>query len=544
MSIRTRLADVLDRSSSILLAASKRARRVRTADEFNVARMTPTIRPPVIPSAAWSWSVPEIMSARDSQMIGQFVSAVRLAETFNSDDACFTAKQNRLAPQRCLSVELVQGKGPRSSQIAGEGEALFGKQGIAVSPATMADINRCIADHGVAIGVNAWTPRADGSRVDVEHKCWPLEFVFYHTAARCLVTRVDPNPTADAATLPGMPRDVWGDPKLPSNLMPIIHGDGRWTIYQKSDFMPWRHDAALLSTALIYAAHAYAIRDWSKSAAMHGSAKVVGALPEGFDLDEDSEHVQRFLKLLADIAASDMPYGIKPFGSDVQVLASPSNMHQVFSDLALNREKAVHRVYTGTDAALGAQGGAPGLDVESLFGVTTTIVQGDLSAIDRGFNTGVVQPWAAINFGDSTQAPSRRYVIPDDDEAARVKDLGERQTNYTNALANLRRAGVPLTQQSCDAMAEQYGAQRILVSEVAPPASNGVAPSTTTPSLTLAPTDLARVVTVNEARASAHLPPLMRNGAPDPDGFLTVEQYSTKTGAPPPIPAPPLSVVR
>lgn len=69
--------------------------------------------------------------------------------------------------------------------------------------------------------------------------------------------------------------------------------------------------------------------------------------------------------------------------------------------------------------------------------------------------------------------------------------------------------------------------------------------------LELAPTDLAIVVTVNEARASAGLGPLTRQGVPDPAGALTVAEYKARNaetlataaaaeeGAAPPPEAPP-----
>ena len=48
-----------------------------------------------------------------------------------------------------------------------------------------------------------------------------------------------------------------------------------------------------------------------------------------------------------------------------------------------------------------SQGGGPGIDIATLLGVSTVKVQGDLEALQRGFRTGVLEPWCAINFGDS-----------------------------------------------------------------------------------------------------------------------------------------------
>lgn len=478
LSLRAAVQQAIEKARTITLAASKRARRVRTSGEFDVASLIPTMRSPIVSNAAWSWDIPSILQARDDQMIGRFVSAVRLAESMRTDDALYSAYQNRIAPQRCLNVELQLGKGPKATTAFSEADALFGSQGVALHPDTMSDIEGCLAQHGVAIGVNAWTPRANGSRIDVEHKMWPLEFVWWNQAARCLMTRVDPFPGMDVSSFGtiGLPKDPYGSPPLAgSNLTPIIHGDGRWTIYQKHDFMPWRQDAALLPAALVWAAHAFGMRDWAKGSAAHGSSKIIGELPQGFDigsLDNPTPDGKNFIALLAAIASDDTPFGIKPFGSKVEILANPGNMWQVFVELVNNREKAAHRIYTGTDAALGAQGGAPGVDIVSLFGVSQTIVQGDLEALERGLLTGVIQPWAAINHGDSMCAPTRRYVIPDGDANAIATQDGSKMTAYIAALNVLKTSGL-LTQDTANWAADAFHVCPIVVPAALPP----VAPS-------------------------------------------------------------------
>jgi hypothetical protein len=67
------------------------------------------------------------------------------------------------------------------------------------------------------------------------------------------------------------------------------------------------------------------------------------------------------------------------------------------------------------------------------------------------------------------------------------------------------------------------------------------------PTVVLAPTDVAKVTRVNEARASAGLDPLtLEDGTPDPDGQLTVSAFAAKVeaslSAPSPSPASPAPV--
>ena len=459
-----RARDLIDFARrAVTLAASKRATRTRTADEFSATKLTPTFRPPIVPSSAPTFDLPSVYDAIDAQQTGMFYAPSELAKAMRRDDAIYVARSNRIAPMRCLSVEIKPGKGPRASTAQSEGEALFGNEGVAVTSATMADLDGCLADHGLAVGINNWTPRDKGERVDVEHTMWPLQYCWYNAAARCLMTRVDPFPSRDVSAYGAdtMPRDKYGDPKLSSNIVPIVHGDGRWTVYRKHEFFPWTQEAAILPAGLVFAAHFGALRSWCKGADSHGSAKIIGTLPQGFTLDESDPEVQGFLNMLQLIAASDSPYGLKPFDSKIDVLSNPSTMHQVFLDLVTNREKAAARSYLGTDAILGSVGGSPGVDISELFRMANSLLQSDLEANRRGFRQGVIEPHAAINYGDSSCACDRAYLVPDADAAKVAKEEGERQTAYLEGLAALKTAGIELTQEMVEELADAFHAKPI-----------------------------------------------------------------------------------
>ena len=443
------------------MGKKKRAAKIRKSDEFPSARLHRPPRPPVLPSTAYSWDLPSIMSARDAQQRGHFRTPVQLATSMRTDDAIFTARRNRLAPLRCLGVQIKPGRGARAGSIAGEAEALFGQEGIAISRETIASINGDLADHGVAIGYNDWAPRVDGSRVDLVHKVWPLELVNWDSARRQLYTQVE-----SGSGTPG----PYGEA-----LHPITHGDGTWIVYQSHELHPWRQDAAILAAALVWARHAFAARDWSRGSASHGNAKVVGALPEGVPLQDSddegnttiSDEAAAFLELLEDLAGLDMPVGIKPAGSEVDYLMNTSRAWEVWERLMQNAEKAAARAYLGTDGTLGSMGGAPGVDIEQLFGVATTIVQGDISAITKGIRTGILEPWCAVNFGDSAACPKRKYRIVDPDEKRAEEDeqrkrdeLVKNEAAYTEAIKARREAGFEVTQEWADNLADRLGVER------------------------------------------------------------------------------------
>ena len=489
-------------------APSKRARKIRQASEFDVARLRGVLGSPRSSSAVYSWSLEDIFAARNAQMRGQFAIAARLAESTRTDDALYVAFCNRLAPQRCIKTEIVPAKGSRGASVAKEAEALFGAAGIGVKADTISDIHAALVNHEVAFGVNVTLPREDGTRVDIEHRAWPIEHVRWDETKRAFVTRLDPMCAA-----PGEGPEAT-----------IVHGDGRWVIYKRYEVDPFKH-GAIIPAALVWARHAFGLRDWARSSLTHGLAKTIGELPAGVPLQADgalSADAAAFLELLLTIANSDLPVGIRPNGSKTEFISNSSTAWQVFNELVSNADKAAARIYLGTDGVLGAQGGAPGVDIESLFGVASTLVEGDLRCIERAIDTGVIEPWCAMNFGDSSLAPKRRYLLPDADADAARTSMATRRQAFFADVESARKNGFDITQAFINELAASHGVQAPLL----PAASNKA------PSIALAPTDIARVVTVNEARASAGVGPLvLADGTPDPDGSLTVEQFAAKKAA-------------
>ena len=442
-------------------ARSKRAKIVRSASEFDVARLAAKLfQPRDGQTTIDSWSLEEIFYAREEQMLGQFVRPSRMVEQMRTDDAIFVAYKNRLAPQRSIPLALAPKPGARGMAIAAEAEGLFGAQGVGIKPETIANIHGCLVNHGIAFGVNTATPREDGSRVDYEHTYWPIEYVRWDPVFRVFKARADPNTV--------QPGDLHTD-DAPYNQygfvggywIPVVHGDGRWVIYTNQENLPFRsEDASLLPAALVWARHAFASRDWAQGSKAHGSAKVIGELPAGVPLQgpggELTQEATAFIGLLQSIARANAPVGIRPAGSKTDFLTNTSTAWQVWSELVTNAEKAAARIYLGTDGTLGTQGGAPGVDIGELFGVAKTLVKGDLECITRGIDTGIIQPWCAINFGDSNLAPSRRYVLPNDEEEATSDAYAKRNAAFYAVLVEAKQAGLTLTPEYIIKLAGDY----------------------------------------------------------------------------------------
>lgn len=482
-------------------APSKRAKKVRVASEFDLVRLAAETKPPKLSTGLHAWDLDAIRAARDDQMRGVFQRAARLAEASRTDYAIFASFLNRLAPQRGLPIELVApNDGARAARVLSEASALFGKRGVGIHPDTLADIDGALANHGVAFAINVVTPREDGSRVDFELKSWPIEFVRWDPILRGFRTRVE-----------GFAEET------------ICHGDGRWVVFQEHDHEPWKY-GAILAVALLWADHAFGVRDRARAGTAHGNAKVIGGLPEGVALQESdtgklTPEGAAFLQLLRDVASADTPVGIKPFGATVDYIVNNSTAWQIFKEIIDSGDKAADRIYLGHDVSAPAAGGDA---VGYLFGVRNDIVEGSLRAIERGIRTGTLEPWAALNFGDSTLAPDRVYLLPDADEDARRKSLADRTQAFYGAIEQAKKNGFDVDQDYVTALANDFGIK----------APKLPAQSAKGPTISLAPTDVAKVTKVNEARASAGLSALtLPDGRPDPDGDLMVAAFAAKQDA-------------
>lgn len=468
------------RGHRVDLAASKRARIVRDKGEFDVNRLRAIVRAPQTPAAAYSWSIADIVNARDHQMLGRFKLPARLAESFGTDDAIYTARKVRLSPIQSLDVRLTPGRGPKADKIADEADALFGRTGVSVSHETLRTIRAHLADHGVAFAAISWNVRADGSRVDPVLNAWPIEWVWWHEMAGCYVTQVrrlesedDPAPGSLFSSSPVA---------VGSTIEPILHGNGRWVVFAKSELLPHRLDAALLPAALVWARHAFANRDWAKGSAAHGNAKVVGELPEGTALSDEegglTQEASAFLQLLSDVASQDSPVGIRPAGSKIDYLTNSSRAWEVWAQLVAGAERAAARIYLGNDAILGAQGGAPGVDIQALFGVATGEIQADLRCVEKALQTGLISPWCAVNFGDDKAAPTREYVFPDADAIAVRDDFAKRNAAFLAAVKAARDAGFSVTPEWVAAVAAEYSVPAPQLPAAPPAPSGDVLPQT------------------------------------------------------------------
>jgi hypothetical protein len=453
--------------------------RLRKKEDF--AASDPVRAPRRSLNSVFSWSLEAIRKARDDQMRGKFFGPVMLARALRTDTAMFAAYHNRIAPQSAIEALLVAKPGDR-----GERAKARAAVSCIVPRATLAGINGTLANHGIAIGYIEQEVNDEGTRVDFRLIEWPLEFVEWDESRECLMTRTRDNPQRE----------------------PIVHGNGRWVVFRKFDRDPWTQEACVIPGAILWYGHMNGMRDWGSATGSHGKPKLLGILPQGVSIGSDEG--AKYVAMLADLADGEIPAGVAPFGSDTDMLFNGSTAWQIFDKFGSTLEKASARIYLGTDATMGSQGGAPGVDIAALFGVAVTKIQGDFTAIEEALRTGFYEPWAAFNYGDSAYAPMLVYQLPDVDSQKQVTETDIRRKAFFVALKEYKSNGMTVDQTVINALAAEY--------KIVPP-TLGAATASAVP-ITVTPTTNEKIFTITELRMS-------QGGTAHPDparGAMTITQ--------------------
>lgn len=478
--------------------------KVREKDEFKGEAIAPRTAPRR-EQPTHCWDLAAIREARDDQLRGVFKRPVDMAKHMRTDDALYVAYHARLAPQASVLRSIVPASGVRGKAVAKKATA-----SVQIPGSALMSIHGTLADHGIAIGYNEHVVADGGTRVDFRLTEWPLEHVRYNSSTEQLET-----PTRNGVTVP------------------IIHGDGRWTIFRKFQNMPWTQEAAVLPGAFVWASHTTVLSDWNQSGTAHGLSKMIGELPAGVPIgtaDKLTPDAAAFLRMLQDLVNGNSAAGIRPAGSKTEFVSDDSTAWQIFSELASDRKKAAARIYLGTDAILGSVGGAPGIDIAALFALASSKLQGDFECIEQALRSGVFEPWAAINEGDSRYAPWLIYKLPDTDAIRHAEEQAKKRDLLFSTIEQYNTRGMIVDQAVVDQLAREFG--------VVPAPRLAAAPKV---KVEFAPTQRSLYVFANEARGSdgypAHAPfngkTLAQLEAESKASVTTLEETGAPAAAPP-----------
>lgn len=365
-----------------------------------------------------SWDAAGVREASDAHAAGDFQRSSQLFDSMLRDPRIFAAVLQRIGPPLSL-VHSVQGasrwngKG-LAERARADAEVLFVDQSTAFPFGVFAGMFASLAVHGLAILQVVWHAREDGSHVDPVVSEWPI-----HATAW--------NPTRkgyDAITSTG-------------DVVPIVHGDGRWIIVASRGSEPHRM-GALRALAASWVDRANAVIDRREHAAAHGSPNVVGTLPESI---EPKGKVGA--SFAAEIRKLQRPKGgaVLPFGSKVQFLEAQTLSFAVFENMIKSDNADIALALLGQDGTTENSGGAY-TKILALKNVRFDIVEMDVRASGTALTTGLLVHHAAKNYGRADVAGSLVWHLPDPEEDSRIAELANRHRALTELVAKYRAIGV------------------------------------------------------------------------------------------------------
>jgi hypothetical protein len=405
------------------------------------------------------WDVASVRAARDAHALGQFSRSARLADALSTDPRVFAALLQRIGPSMSLPLRFRpaerawEGK-PLAEAVRDETETLFAADSKACPPSTRTTLFRTSAMMGAWIGQNVYTPRRDGSRIDVELRPWPMRAARWRTDIHRYQVQTK------------------------EGLITIEPGDGKWVVVEPHGFESFLF-GALRPIALVWADRAYAIRDRSNHSEMHGSGKLIGTLPE--DVPIDGDEGRDFEKMLKDLYKARSG-GIKQFGSSIEVLEAKTLAYKVFGEIIGSTNTDIVIPLLGTDGTI-EKGGV--YTPPSFEGVRFDFVEMDLRSAGAALTTQFARPWTILNYGRDDVVTEIGWMIPDLREQARRGELAEQHEAYNRAVAAYRDNGFEVTQEVADRLALEYGVRPTKLApkppSVAPIADPNALPPAPTP---------------------------------------------------------------
>jgi hypothetical protein len=229
----------------------------------------------------------------------------------------------------------------------------------------------------------------------------------------------------------------------------------------------------------------------------YGNPKWIGTMPLGTAVR--TPEGQAFFDAIRTLRGPD-GFGLLPNGATYKLEGLSGQTSTVFKDALESNWQYVAAILLGSDGTMTRGTGVYSAPI--FAGVRRDLVDRGLKMAVRGANQGHVAPWLALNYAASIEAakgwiePVLDIPLPDPDSDARIKSYIGRVEDFHKVISLERANGFEITQERIEQLATAL--------DIDPPTISDKPVSR----IGLAPTDMARVVTVNEARGSAGLDPL------------------------------------
>lgn len=376
------------------------------------------------------WDPNSVRAARDAHMLGNFEQSGRLIDSMLVCPRTYNATRTRLAPplgltRQVLASDFQNGRGI-SETVRADCAALIAEDSDACGNAVLANAFRISASAGFWLGQNIYTPRADGSHVDIKLVPFPIRSLTYDYGVqryRALTTE---------------------------GLIDITPNDGKWVLFEPHGFQSFLM-GAVRSLSLVWADRMYGVRDRSNHAQAHGSPKVLGKLPAGVPSDgPEGKILQKLINALRNPRAG----GVLPNGTDAEYLELKSLAHKIFGELIESDSADIDFALLGHAGGVG--NGGVYVAERLLDGVVYDVVKTDIGGATAPLNQGFFRPYVLINYGRDDVRPKMGWKVPDLREEARLKEIGERHIAFNEALASYAANGFDVDQDAVDQLAAEY----------------------------------------------------------------------------------------
>lgn len=365
------------------------------------------------------WTVERIREHRDAHQEGHVWAGKRLARFFRRDANVTGALGQRVAPWLGCPHMLEGG----SERARAELTPLLSARGELLSAPVKCEVAEDLAMCGLAILQTTVRPRKDGSRWDFIVEPWDLEYVEQDYRGHYVAITRD-------------------------GRIPIVHGDGKWTIIRQIKKHP-HEKGAVIPLGLNVASRGHGIVDRAAGAQAVGHPKLHASLPEKIAVS--SAVGKALFKAVAELWAGPR-HIVTESSTKLEKIEFNGQGWQIFGD-ALKLDKSdIFLALTGQDGSAANEGGSYA-KAYILQGVLFAWVVADTLAGSSGFTTGVLRPWASVNLGDPDEAPALAWPLPDPEENERLAAIAKRHKDYAEIEKAHRENGRVFTEEDAKALA-------------------------------------------------------------------------------------------
>lgn len=458
-----------------------------------------------IPSSRLRWYPPDIERAQASARDGDLTTIGQLSESMNLDGVIRGLTDARTSvvnfPRRLFgSAEVVEVLQARLSSDRSVYDEMI--------PATEA---RLMVGDGIKCGV------AVGEMVPVQGRSFPVLVRRYPQNLLYLWSRDQWYYRSIAGNIPIRP----GEPDADGNLW-VLHLPGGRLAPWNSGLWNTLGRSYINKTQSVFARQAYEMR--------HSQPARVATGALGATEEERKGMIQWLIRWAMNAAV------VLPMGWDLKLVESNGQGIKVYNEAIATADKEIATALCGSATMLEGTVGFGNIDVFKV--VTDDLIKSTADAWMHTVNTQILPPFIGLRWGvdalDNATTVEIDVKKPSDKtaEATSMVTLANALKGLVEAIASAQNAAGETTPITVDVkeLLAGFGVPTVLalVTENKIPDIR----------LELAPTDVAKVVRVDEARASQGLPPIG-----DERGQLTIAELDALSKAPPandgaPAPAP------